>query len=224
MSEIIQEIIDGTLLVRMARPPVNALGPEMLKTLDEAMDTIAANPPEKGLVLAGIEKSFCAGIDTKALAGFSPPEKAAAMSRIDSIMAKLFSLPVPTVAAVRGHAIGAGFIIALACDWKLLASGPGKQGLNQVAVGIKYPPVPINIVLREIPQPHLRRLTLGGALMTSAETASLDLFDGYVSPEDLEEKAIARAAELAAHPGFATVKAQVRGETALMLRGLAGLD
>lgn len=224
MSEVIQETIDGTLVIRLARPPVNALGPEMLETLDNAMDAIAARPPEKGLVLTGLEKSFCAGIDTKALAAFTPDEKRVALGRIDSIMAKLYSLPIPTVAAVRGHAIGAGFIIALACDWKFLASGPGKLGLNQVAVGIKYPPVPINIVLREIPQPYLRRLTLGGALMTAEETAELGLFDAFVEPEELEQRAIARAAELAAHSGFATVKEQVRGETAQLLRGLANLD
>lgn len=224
MSDVTCELRGGTAVVRMARPPVNALGPEMLVAFDELLDDLAANPPEKGLVLTGLEKSFCAGIDTKALAGFSAEEKAFALGRIDRIMAKLYSLPVPTVAAVRGHAIGAGFILALACDWKLLAAGPGKLGLNQIAVGIKYPPVPINIVLREVPEPHLRRLTLGGALMSPEEIAGLDLFDGVVPPEEIEAQAIARAAELSAHVGFATVKAQVRGETGLKLRGLAGLD
>lgn len=224
MSELIQEQVGGTLVLRMARGPVNALGPDMLKTFDDLMDDIAAAPPEQGLVLAGLEKSFCAGIDTKALAGFTPKEKAAALGRIDSIMAKLYSLPIPTVAAVRGHAIGAGFIIALACDWKFVATGAGKLGLNQVAVGIKYPPVPINIVLTEIPQPHLRRLTLGGELLSVEDVAKLNIFDACVAPEELEALAISRAVELSAHTGFATVKAQVRGETALKLRGLAGLD
>ncbi|MEM9877754.1 MAG: enoyl-CoA hydratase/isomerase family protein [Pseudomonadota bacterium] len=224
MADLVREDHDGTVFMRMTRAPVNALGPDMLAEFDETLDELSSAPPAGGLVIAGLERSFCAGIDTKALAGFAPDEKTAALARIDSIMAKLYSLPVPTVAAVRGHAIGAGFIMALACDWKFLASGPGKLGLNQVAVGLKYPPVPLNITLREIPQPHLRRLTLSGVLMTTDETAALDLFDAYVTPEALEQTAIAKAKELSAHQGFGMVKAQVRGETALMLRGLAGLD
>ncbi|MEM9286910.1 MAG: enoyl-CoA hydratase/isomerase family protein [Pseudomonadota bacterium] len=224
MSDLNLETRGETQILRMTRAPVNALGPDMLAQMDAIMDEMSAAPPPGGLVLSGLEKSFCAGIDTKALAGFSEAEKAAALSLIDKIMAKLYSLPIPTVAAVQGHAIGAGFIIALACDWKFLALAPGKLGLNQIAVGIKYPPVPINIVLKEIPQPHVRRLTLGGALMTAEETADLGLFDAALAPEELLDAAVQRAQELAAHPGFATVKAQVRGETGLMLRGLAGLD
>lgn len=224
MSDLEIETSGDTAVLRLKREPVNALGPDMLIQMDSTMDELAAAPPAGGLVIAGLEKSFCAGIDTKALAGFTPDEKASALGRIDRIMAKLYSLPIPTVAAVQGHAIGAGFIIALACDWKFLALAPGKMGLNQVAVGIKYPPVPINIVMREIPEPHLRRLTLGGALMTAQELAALDVFDAAVTPEDLLEKAVTQAQALAAHPGFATVKAQVRGETALELRALAGLD
>ncbi|MEM7569748.1 MAG: enoyl-CoA hydratase/isomerase family protein [Pseudomonadota bacterium] len=224
MSDLAIDRQDQTTIVRMTRAPVNALGPDMLAELDSLMDELGSAPPSGGLVLAGLEKSFCAGIDTKALAGFSPDEKAAALGLIDKIMAKLYSLPIPTVAAVQGHAIGAGFIIALACDWKFLALAPGKLGLNQVAVGIKYPPVPINIVMRELPEPTLRRLTLGGALLTAEDMADLNVFDAAVDADSLLETAIARAAEMASLPGFATVKAQVRGETALMLRGLAGLD
>ncbi|MGD1956860.1 MAG: enoyl-CoA hydratase/isomerase family protein [Sphingomonadales bacterium] len=224
MSDLNLETRGETQILRMTRAPVNALGPDMLAQMDAIMDEMSAAPPRGGLVLSGLEKSFCAGIDTKALAGFSEAEKAAALSLIDKIMAKLYSLPIPTVAAVQGHAIGAGFIIALACDWKFLALAPGKLGLNQIAVGIKYPPVPSNIVLKEIPQPHVRRLTLGGALMTAKETVDLGLFDAALAPEELLDAAVQRAQELAAHPGFATVKAPVRGETGLMLRGLAGLD
>jgi len=224
VADLEREDRDGTCFLRMTRAPVNALGPEMLVEFDDLLDALATTPPEKGLVIAGLEKSFCAGIDTKALAGFTPEEKAATLGRIDSIMAKLYSLPIPTVAAVRGHAIGAGFIMALACDWKFLSKGPGKFGLNQVAVGLKYPPVPLNITLREVPQPHLRRLTLGGALISADDLAALDLFDAFVEPDDLDALAVSRAQDLAAHQGFGMVKAQVRGETALYLRGLAGLD
>lgn len=223
MADLSIERIGETILLRMTREPVNALGPDMLAQMDAFMDDMAISPPAGGLVIAGLDKSFCAGIDTKALAAFSEGEKAAALSRIDRIMAKLYSLPIPTVAAVQGHAIGAGFIIALACDWKFLALGPGKLGLNQVAVGIKYPPVPINIVMRELPEPTRRRLTLGGALLSTEELANLDVFDTAVAPSDLIEQAVHKAQALAAHRGFATVKEQVRGDTAATLRGLAGL-
>ncbi|MEO0413185.1 MAG: enoyl-CoA hydratase/isomerase family protein [Pseudomonadota bacterium] len=224
MSDLEIQHQGETTVLRMTRAPVNALGPEMLAQMDALMDDLTKAPPVRGLVIAGLEKSFCAGIDTKALAAFSADEKAVALGRIDSIMAKLYSLPIPTVAAVQGHAIGAGFIIALACDWKFLGLGPGKLGLNQVAVGIKYPPVPINIVMREIPEPTLRRLTLGGDLLSTEDLARLDVFDAAVAPEELLGQAIAKAQSLAAHPGFATVKDQVRGETATQLRSLAGVE
>jgi enoyl-CoA hydratase/carnithine racemase len=136
------EARDGIAAITLARPDKrNAVNREMFAEIADATERAAGDPEVFGVLLAGEGQSFCAGIDLNLLAEFGT---LAAMpgSQFRSFVkfaqqpfAALTHLEKPTVAAVQGHALGAGFQLALACDLRVLASN-AQMALLETRYGI----------------------------------------------------------------------------------------
>ncbi len=128
----------GVLVVlTLDRPAVmNAIDDAMLAALHAALDEVETDAGVRAVVVAGAgERAFCAGMDLKERAGFSDDDLRAQRALIVGLIRRLHELPVPTIAAVDGVALGGGFELALACD--LIVAGAGATfGLPEVKVGI----------------------------------------------------------------------------------------
>ena len=106
---------DGLALVRLTCGKANALNPRSLAAIERALDE-AAGGGARGLVLTGYERFFSAGLDLVTLYGFERAAMDQFMARFDAVMLRVFAFPRPVVAAVGGHAVAGGGILALACD------------------------------------------------------------------------------------------------------------
>ena len=128
----------GELVVlTLDRPAaMNAIDNALLAALHAALAEIETAADARGVVVAAAgERAFCAGMDLKERAGFSDDDLRAQRAGIVGLIGRLHELPVPTVAAVDGIALGGGFELALACD--LIVAGAGATfGLPEVKVGI----------------------------------------------------------------------------------------
>ena len=116
----------GVLVVlTLDRPAVmNAIDDAMLAALHAALDGIEADAGVRGVIVgAAGDRAFCAGMDLKERAGFSDDDLRAQRALIVGLIRRLHELPVPTIAAVDGVALGGGFELALACD--LIVAGAG---------------------------------------------------------------------------------------------------
>jgi enoyl-CoA hydratase/carnithine racemase len=193
--------------ILLAGPGKNALGTDLMKRLDAALDALGPKP----FLLRGDGDAFSAGLDLKEVASLDEPAMGAFLHRLDALLARLYTHPAPTVALVNGHAIAGGCILALACDHRVCTDNPrARLGLNEVALGLRFPPRIFRMVTQRVPQEHHTTVLLGAALHPPAEALRLGLVD-EVSPEP-EARARAVLAALAAHPaeGYAHTKSDLR--------------
>jgi enoyl-CoA hydratase len=137
----------------------------------------------------------------------------------------VYALPCPVVAAITGHAIAGGFVLALTADHRV-ASTVGAYGLTEVKVGVPFPQAAIGVVRAELSPQAARVLALGNRLVDAEECVRLGAFDEAVAPEVVVPRALEVAAELAAFPAdvYARTKHDLRAATIDRLRAAAGQD
>lgn len=126
---------DGLRIMTMNRPPVNALGRDLVRGLTESLERLAGDDEARCLVLRTAHKHFCAGADLKERKTMSLDDVRAFVPKLAGVCNALAALPFPTIAAVRGAAAGGGCELALAADMRILAADT-KIGLRETALGI----------------------------------------------------------------------------------------
>jgi enoyl-CoA hydratase len=214
---------DGVRVLSLARPPVNALDFALVRALGAAFER-AADVSCRALVLTGIPGVFSAGIDTKRLAVYDARERAEMLRGVNRTLLALYALPKPCVAAISGHALGAGLVLALACDARIAAAGAFRLGLTEAAAGVPFPAGPLALVRAELAPESLRRLALSSAALPPDAPQLAGVVDRVVAADRLLDDAVANARELAAQPAFAAVKRQLRGDTIARMKQIVERD
>jgi enoyl-CoA hydratase/carnithine racemase len=199
-------------IVRLDRPPANALNPEVLEELEAVRASLASDPPG-AVVLTGREGFFSAGVDLKLVPTWTPEEQRAMVSGINDLVTGWYCFSRPVVAAVTGHAIAGGMVIALCADYRVGAS-EGKLGLTELRAGVPYPVAAIQLVRAELAAPAARALALRAHLVEPEEALRLGLVDELTSPDDVLERACEVASEMTGYagPSYARTKQELRGE------------
>ncbi len=131
----IEEAADGVRTLTLDRPPVNALGFDLVDDLGEAARRLAGDDGARCLVVRSSQRHFCAGADLKERKGMSLEEVRAFVARLQAAITAVADLPFPSIAAVRGAAVGGGCELALACDLRILAED-ATVGLREAALAI----------------------------------------------------------------------------------------
>jgi enoyl-CoA hydratase len=188
----------GIAVLRADRPPANAIDVELLGELVSELERLAADPPS-ALVLAGREGFFSAGVDLKLVPTYGPDEHRFMVAGINRMVIACYGLPCPVVAAVTGHAIAGGMVLALCADYRV-ASLEGRYGLTEVKVGVPYPQAALGVVRAELPAPAARTLVLTNRLVDAGECVRLGVFDEAVDAPRVEARALEVAREMVAFP------------------------
>ena len=216
---LIETAVDGHVhTLRLARPPVNALDPALCQAMVDALEAaIAAGA--RGIVLAGGQKVFSAGLDVPYLLSLGADRDALseAWTRFFRAAQALAASPVPVVAAMAGHAPAGGCVLALCCDYRIMAEGPFRIGLNETQVGLVAPDG-IQALLARVVGPHrAERLLVSGTMVESAEAHRIGLVDELAALDGVETRArlwLEELLQLPREPMLAT--------RAIARRGIAG--
>jgi enoyl-CoA hydratase len=209
--------------LKIDRPPANAMSLELLDDVVAALRSVEDDPPA-ALVIAGRAGFFSAGVDLKAITGYGPEEQRRSVEGINEMALAAYALPCPVVAAITGHAIAGGLVLALCADLRV-ASTAGKYGLTEIKVGVPYPQAAIGVVTAELAPHAARALVLGNALVDAAECVRLGAFDEALAAEQVLPRARELAGTLATFPGetYTRTKRELRAATVERLR-LAAAD
>ncbi|NJL29839.1 MAG: enoyl-CoA hydratase/isomerase family protein, partial [Thermoanaerobaculia bacterium] len=171
--------------LRINRPPANALSPELISALGE--EVIRA--PEDGaraLVISGLPGMFSAGLDVPYLLRLDHHRIRATWDGFYRLLHALAGSPIPVVVAITGHAPAGGTVIALFCDYRVMAAGDAKLGLNEVRVGIPLPSTIYKALERLVGARRAERLLVSGELVAPEAALAMGLVDELVPAAEVE--------------------------------------
>lgn len=200
---------DDVALLTLAHGKVNALDRELVGALLGALDEVE----EAGaVVLTGQGSVFSAGVDLARVDAEPSDYLADFLADLDALFRRLLLFPRPLVAAVNGHALAGGWVIACASDVRLAAAGGATVGVTEMAVGVPFPRSAFEAFRLATPPPLVASLVLRARRVPVAEAATLGMLDEVVAPERLLPRAFEIAAEMAPAPSsaVAVTKHQLR--------------
>ena len=184
-------------ILRLAHGKVSAIDVELLQGLTAQLDDVERSPA-KALVLTGRGSVFSAGVDLYRVVDGGRAYLQAFLPALSSSIARLFAFPRPVVAAINGHAIAGGAVLAFACDHRLLAAGPGRFGVPELLVGVPFPALPLELLRSVVPAPLLHAVVYQGRTYLPDEAERAGLVDETVPAETLLDRALEVAGRLAA--------------------------
>lgn len=192
--------------IRLARAPVNALDPSLCDGLRDALAAAVAGGA-RGIVLAGGPSVFSAGLDVPYLMSLGDDRDALmrAWNAFFDAARALVASPVPVAAAIAGHAPAGGCVLALCCDYRVMArspdpSKPFRIGLNETQVGLVAPEGIQRLLRRAVGSHRAERLLVGGLMPTTDEAHAIGLVDAVTDVDDTVVHAVEWSRALAALP------------------------
>ena len=188
--------------LRLARAPVNALNPELCNALTAAIAEALANGAQ-GIVLAGGPKVFSAGLDVPYLLSLGDDQAALLDAWVAFFEAAraLAACPVPVVAALAGHSPAGGCVLALCCDYRIMAEGPYRIGLNETQVGLVAPEGIQALLARMVGAHRAEHLLVAGEMVDADEALRIGLVSRIAAGPVLDE-ALAIAETLCSYGKF----------------------
>jgi enoyl-CoA hydratase len=213
--EYIELVSEGAVThMRLNRPPVNAIDLDLIHEAGEALDAIENDSSVAAVVISGTGESFSAGLDLKAVPLYSRDEQRDLIESVNNVISRIYGFPVPTVAAVNGHAVAGGFILAISCDYRVGADGPYALGVTEVRAGIPFPVSTMEVLKAELRPDAARRMILTGLNTGPSEAVQAGALDELTRPEDVLPRALEMASSMGTLPrmGFQRIKMQLRGE------------
>ncbi|WP_290057728.1 enoyl-CoA hydratase/isomerase family protein [Amycolatopsis solani] len=164
----------------------------------------------RAVVLTGTGRVFSAGVDLKRIDDGGASYVAQFLPLLSDALLAVFGSPRPVVAALNGHAIAGGAVLAAACDHRVL--GGGTIGVTELLVGVPFPLAALEILRCAYGTAPLPSLTYSGETRGGEDALAAGLVDELAPPEEVLERALAVAARLGELPAeaFAHTKAQIR--------------
>jgi enoyl-CoA hydratase/carnithine racemase len=210
---------EGAVFVLRLDAGENRFEPALLEPLGAALDEVERAGAPCALVTTGTGKFYSNGLDTAWMAAH-PEEVPAYLARVLALLARVLSFPVITVAAVNGHAFGAGGQLVVAHDFAVMRRGRGYWCMPEIDMPAPLHPGMTALLQARLPLRTLHEALVSGRRYTAEEAAAREIVDEVADEARVLPRALELAAPLAskAHPVLAELK---RGMYARALEALA---
>src|SRR5712671_6806803 len=133
------QMSDNIAVLTIDRPSANAIDLDTAREFGNALSSLVDRNDIGAVIVTGAGKCLSAGLDLKVIPTYDRSQQQAMVMEVNRLFGRLYDLPFPTIAAVNGHAIAGGVILALACDYRIGAEGDYKLGLAEMRVGVPFP-------------------------------------------------------------------------------------
>jgi enoyl-CoA hydratase len=191
---------------------VNAMAEPFFAGLNAALDRAERDRP-RAVIVTGRPGYFSAGLNLKIMPTLAPADLRRTMLAFGRTMLRVFSFPIPTVAAVSGHAIAGGAMLSFACDLRVMAEGAFRLHLNEVAIGLVLPTWAIILARTAVPTRWHTEAILHARAYTPDEALARGIVDAVARPADAvlaEARALATPLAALDQAAYAGSKARHR--------------
>ena len=192
----------GIRTLKLAHGKVSAIDIEFGDAIVAEMKA-AMDPSVRAVIVTGSGSSFSAGVDLFRIINDGPEYGRRFLPVLDALLRTTLTLPKPVIAAVNGHAIAGGCILAAACDHRIMIEGTGKIGIPELAVGVPFPGLPLQIMAARLADGPLRDLVYTGRTVLVDEAKAIGLIDEKCPAGMLLDRAMEVATKMASIPASA---------------------
>lgn len=203
---------EGIATVVLNRGKVNALNGEVVDELRESFKALEVDKDLKAIILTGHGKFFSFGFDIPEFLSFSKEEFTNYLINFTDLYTYLFLYPKPVVAALNGHTIAGGCMLALACDKRVMVDGKGKISLNEIAFGSSVFAGSTEMLRFWTGSANATKVLYSGAMYSAKEALSVGLVHTVVTEQNLMVQARMNASDLSMMhlPAFTSIKSLLR--------------
>ena len=207
---------EGIATIILNRGKVNALNDMVVDELRAILQESEVDQDIKAIVISGYGKFFSFGFDIPEFLSFTKEEFTNYLTKFTDLYTYLFLYPKPVVAALNGHTIAGGCMLALACDNRVMVAGKGKISLNEISFGSSVFAGSTEMLRFWIGSANATKVLYSGAMYSAEEAMSLGLVHEVLTEDKLMGQARRIASDLASKqsPAFASIKSLLRKPTA----------
>jgi 3,2-trans-enoyl-CoA isomerase len=181
---------DNYAIVQLDRGTSNAINLEMLQELRQAFQDLAADSQVKGVVLTGKENFFSSGLDVIELYEYDKVKIELLFDSLFEAMKEMLAFPKPMVVSITGHSPAGGCVLAICADYRIMAEGRYRIGLNEVPVGIIIPQYIFETYAYWLGRGKAAQYILEGKLASTEEALEVGLVDELTTPGKVLEASI----------------------------------
>ena len=207
--------IEGVAVLTMQHGRANALDTEFCEALTARFAELRGDAAE-AIVLTGAGGIFSAGVDLKRVSADGADYVRAFLPALHRLYEEVYFHPKPVVAAINGHAVAAGAILACCADRRIMGHEAGRIGVTELLVGVAFPALAFEILRASVPAEYLAEFAYSGATYMTDDALECGWVDEIAEPDEVIEDAVAVARELASisPAAFAETKSQLRAPVA----------
>ncbi len=223
---MLETIDHGTIReLRLARPPANAINPELMEILIQALNDASGSC--EAIVISGRPGMFTAGLDIPELIHYNRNQMLQVWQQFLRMLETIARLPVPTVFAITGHAPAGGIVLALYGDYRIMPKGDFITGFNEVQVGLVVSSVIHKAIERAVGPRIAEKILVAGKILKAEQALEIGLVDELArDPDDVVRRAVNWCEQMLALPRLAmtTTRSLVRSDLVRLFDDSSILD
>jgi len=211
--------------LRLARPPANAINPELMEILIQALNEASGSCD--AIVISGRPGMFTAGLDVPELIQYDRNQLSQFWQQFLRMLKIIAAMPVPTAFALTGHAPAAGIVMALFGDYRIMPRGDYVTGLNEVQVGLVVSSVIHKALERAVGPRTAEKILVAGSLLKAEQAFEIGLIDELADdPDAAVRRAVEWCEQMLALPRLAmtTTRSMTRSDLTCLFDETANLD
>jgi 3,2-trans-enoyl-CoA isomerase len=203
---------NGIATLTLKRGKVNALNEPMVEEITQSFERLEADNQVRSIIMTGSGKFFSFGFDVPEFLNYPKQDFIRYAEKFTNLCTYMFQFPKPIVAALNGHTIAGGCMLAIACDYRLMVSGKAKISLNEITFGSSVFAGSVEMLKFCVGQKNAQSILYSGAMYSAEEALGLGLVDRVSSESGLAEDSINVAQTLAEKSSlaFKSIKSLLR--------------